>query len=97
MVYCLYGRTICEILYKNLKFLRNRSLFTGRGGPEILRGTTFFWQVAEGGHLFLARKILKKPAKPIFLRISGKNKTKVGNTYFWRPRKKKSPAPNDTR
>ena len=29
-----------------------------------------------GCHLFLASPIFKKPGKPIFLRVSGKNKTK---------------------
>ena len=64
-------------------------------GAEILEGGNIFWQVADGGHLFLAQKILKKPAEPIFPRVSGKNKTKKflwknifpgGGTYFWRPR-----------
>ena len=39
-------------------------------------GEHFFWQVVDGGHLFLAKIFYKKPAKPIFLRVSDKNKTK---------------------
>ena len=68
----------------------DRSLFTGRGWLEILRGATFLASRRWGGHLILARKILKKPAKPIFPRVSGKNKTKNfseniflrGGTFF---------------
>ena len=50
-------------------------------GAEILEGGIIFWQVADGGHLFLAQKILKKPAEPIFPRVSGKNKTKK---FLWK-------------
>ena len=50
-------------------------------GAEILEGGNIFWQVADGGHLFLAQKILKKPAEPIFPRVSGKNKTKK---FLWK-------------
>ena len=46
------------------------------GARDFGEGATYFWQVAEGGQLCLERKNLKKPAKPIFLRVSGKNKTK---------------------
>ena len=75
--------------------LRDRSLFMGGRGPEILGrgplifgkslkgGATYFWQVAErGGHLFLARKNLKKPAKSIFLHIFLRDFGE-GATYFW--------------
>ena len=46
------------------------------GGAEILRGALIFGKSPMGGHLFLARKILKKPVNPTFPRVSGKNKTK---------------------
>ena len=61
------------------------------GGANILRGGHLFLASRRwGGHLFLAWKILKKPAKPIFPRVSGKNKTKNfseniflrGGTFF---------------
>ena len=70
-------------------FVRDRSLFMGRGGPEIFEGGPLFfgespmggaaynWQVPDGGgHFFLAAPIYKKPAKPNFLRVLGQNKTK---------------------
>ena len=41
-----------------------------------MRGPLFFGKSPMGGHLFLAKIFYKKPAKPIFLRVSGKNKTK---------------------
>ena len=41
-----------------------------------MRGPLIFGKSPMGGHLFLASPIFKKPAKPIFLRVSGKNKTK---------------------
>ena len=74
-------------------------------GAGDFEGATYFWQVADGGHFFLAAPIFKKPAKPIFLRVSGKNKTKKkfdknflggGATYFWRAQKSKSPQPLPT-
>ena len=58
-------------------------IYGREGAGDFGEGATYFWQVAErGGHLFLARKNLKKPAKSIFrhmfLRDFGK-----GATYFW--------------
>ena len=43
---------------------------------DFEEGATFFGKSPMGGHLFLANLFNKKPAKPIFLRVSGKNKTK---------------------
>ena len=48
---------------KVMIIIRDRSLFMGGRGPEILGRGPLFWQVADGGHLFLARKNLKKPER----------------------------------
>ena len=56
--------------------IRDHSLLTGVEGTEILRGALIFGKSPIGGHLFSARKILKKPAKPTFPRVSDKNRTK---------------------
>ena len=63
-------------------FFRDRSLFTGGRGPEILGRGPLFGKSPMGGHLFLARKNLKKPAKPIFLHIFLRDFGE-GATYFW--------------
>ena len=52
------------------------SLGGGRGWTEILRGALIFGKLPIGGNLFLSRKSLKKPAKPIFLCSSDKKNTK---------------------
>ena len=76
--FCLCSYSIIIIPLGTVHYLR-----VGGGDFE---GATYFWQVAEGGHLFLARKIYKKPAKPQFLCISGKFPPNFfyGGTFFGR-------------
>ena len=60
-------------------------LTTSNKGPFIIygqgagdfEGATYFWKVADGGPLIFGAKNLKKPAKPIFPCVSGKNVTKM--------------------
>ena len=76
MFFFLVFKTMRTSLNQNKSIItRDRSLFTGRGWPEILRGP-FFLASRRWGALIFGKKIYKKPAKPIFLRVSDKNKTK---------------------
>ena len=55
---------ISKVLLKVIRVIlfmgiRNRSLLTG-WGAEILRGATYFWQVADGGPLIFGAKNFEK-------------------------------------
>ena len=67
-------------------------------GAKILRGSTYFWQVIDGGHFFGAKKF-EKARETHFSRVSVKNKTKDkdflrgGGHLFLAASKIKSPPP----
>ena len=76
-------------------------IYRREGAGDFLGGHFFGGSRRWGGHLFLARKNLKKPAKPIFQGVSGKNKTKKffrkkfpGGALIFGGLEKKSPPPH---
>ena len=59
------------------------------GWGRYFEGSTYFWQVAEGGALFLAQKNYKKPVEQQFLGDLAKNKGQL----FWQVRPDKISTP----
>ena len=62
---------------KQKHYYKGPFIIYGQGVAGDFEGATFFGKSPMGGPLIFSKKFFyKKPAKPIFLRVSGKNKTK---------------------
>ena len=62
---------------KQKHYYKGPFIIYGQGVAGDFEGGHFFLASRRwGGHLFLEKFFYKKPAKPIFLRVSDKNKTK---------------------
>ena len=57
---------IAQDIFTDLAQIRDRSFFTGRGWPEILRGDHFFGKSPMGGPLIFAAKIFEKASESHF-------------------------------